>query len=462
MQKVREKIYGNLIKFIEGDSKCLIVGVSGGADSMCLLHNLDEIRKHGKLKFNLVVCHLHHMIRLDGTADRDYNFVENYCKEHDIIFEGVKVNIPERAKAYSETEEEAGRNARYEFFNEIGRKYASDNYLIVTGANANDTVETVLMRMMRGTSVTGLAGIPMRNGNIIRPMADCTRDEIEEYLKDNNLTHITDETNLEAEYTRNKIRLELIPYIIDNFNPNFVNTLLMSVNSFREDSEYLTSEADRLYSSALIDADENKISFDINKLKEAHRSIVKRVLYRAIKQIIKSESIQFKATILDAVADGLDKTSLRFTVSKDCNIYINYDKVTIESANLEVCDTTEKIIFVKESIQEIVNLEKMRISLETIISEVQIENKGDEFYIPYEEFNGKKLVIRRRKKGDMIRISPSITKKVGKLLSEKHVPVQDRDRVYVLESDGMIYSVLGVQSTRFNTRVGKFLHFIVR
>ena len=179
---ILKEIENNLLKFnMLDDTDAVVIGVSGGADSICLLYNLVSLKN--KYNFNIIACHLNHSIRLSGTAERDAEFVRSECNKLGIEYRLKKVNIPQVAKELKLTEEEAGRIERYKFFNEVGNSVAPGRYKIATGANANDSVETMLMRLIRGTTVSGLASIPAVNGNIIRPMITVQRADIEKYIE---------------------------------------------------------------------------------------------------------------------------------------------------------------------------------------------------------------------------------------------------------------------------------------
>ncbi|HLR36336.1 MAG TPA: tRNA lysidine(34) synthetase TilS, partial [Tissierellales bacterium] len=209
--KVLETIRNyNLID--EGDQ--VVIGVSGGPDSMALLYILLDIKK--VIPFNIYVAHVNHGVRGEA-ANKDEEFVRNICKDLNFPFYSIKVNMYEYAKDHNMTGEEAGRKLRYDFFKKVLKKHGRGK--IAVAHNKNDQAETLIMRFMRGTGIDGLKGIPYKRGNIIRPLLEINRDEIEAYIGENKIDTRLDKTNLEPIYNRNKIRLELMPYIEENFNP---------------------------------------------------------------------------------------------------------------------------------------------------------------------------------------------------------------------------------------------------
>ena len=197
-----KKVYDTVVKYnmIEKGDK-ILVGFSGGADSLFLVLLLIELKKI--IDFELYAAHLNHGIR-GNEATRDENFVFEFCKTNNVKLFTKHINIPEISRIQKISEETAGRNERYKFFNNICKKNGFNK--IAVAHNMNDSVETVIHNMIRGASLKGLSGIKPVNGNVIRPIIEISRDEIENYLFTNNYSFCTDSTNLANIYTRNKIR----------------------------------------------------------------------------------------------------------------------------------------------------------------------------------------------------------------------------------------------------------------
>lgn len=186
------------------------VGVSGGADSMCLLRMLMSFRERYELR--LTVVHVNHGIR-GGSADEDEAYVRKFCEEHNIAFVPVHADIPKIAGESGQSEEEAGRMVRYEAFRSVSRQYG--NTKIAVAHNSEDNAETVILNIARGSALSGLKGIaPVRSDGeftVIRPLLTVHRADIEAYLKKKGIEYRTDETNLEDEYSRNRIRHTILP-----------------------------------------------------------------------------------------------------------------------------------------------------------------------------------------------------------------------------------------------------------
>ncbi len=197
------------------------VAVSGGADSVCLLHVLLSFGAVDKN--NIVVLNVEHGIRGENSR-RDSEFVKKLCADYGVRFKGISVNVPERCKISGRSEESEAREARKEFFNGLLESREVD--CILTAHNMGDRTEGVLMHVFRGCGIQGLIGMTERDGNYIRPLINCSRGEIEDYVEKNNLKFVTDETNSETRYTRNFLRLEVLPKIRERYPLDAaVNTL---------------------------------------------------------------------------------------------------------------------------------------------------------------------------------------------------------------------------------------------
>jgi tRNA(Ile)-lysidine synthetase-like protein len=218
--------------FTSGDK--VIVAVSGGPDSLCLLHILYKLKE--RLNISLYVAHVNHCLR-GNESDEDEKFVKEFCKKINVEFRSIKVDINKVASKYNLSCETAGRKIRYEFFEELKSQFGAQK--IAVAHNANDQAETVLMRIMRGTGLDGLTGIkPVRDDIFVRPLINTTRNEIEKYCEENGLKPRIDKTNYETIYSRNKIRLELIPYMEKNFNKDVIRSLNRLAQTIRVDNDY--------------------------------------------------------------------------------------------------------------------------------------------------------------------------------------------------------------------------------
>ena len=216
----------------------IIAGVSGGPDSVCLLFLLDKYKE--TLGISLEVVHMEHGIRGKESLE-DAAFVENFCRKLAIPCHTYHRDIPKLAREWKCSGEEAGRRARYEAFEEVRSKNGGTK--IAVAHNRNDQAETVLFHLVRGSGLSGLSGIRPVRGNIIRPLLCLTREEIEDLLRKENLPFRTDATNLETDYARNRIRLNILPLLREELNPRACEHLAETAERLALAEDYLAGQA---------------------------------------------------------------------------------------------------------------------------------------------------------------------------------------------------------------------------
>ncbi|HPP31543.1 MAG TPA: tRNA lysidine(34) synthetase TilS [Soehngenia sp.] len=243
MYDIFDKFYENIIEYnLINKNDNIVAGISGGIDSVVLFDLL--VRLMNIIDYNLYVAHVNHGVRGD-EADRDERFVEKLSQRYNIPFYSRKVDMNGYAKEKKISSEEAGRILRYEFFRKILNDVGGGK--IAVAHNKNDQAETVMLRIIRGTGIDGLRGMQFQTQDIIRPILNIKRNELEEYLTAHKLDHVEDYTNVETVYQRNKIRLELFPYIEENFNPNIVDSLYRLSKNAQIDSDALDIIAEKKY-----------------------------------------------------------------------------------------------------------------------------------------------------------------------------------------------------------------------
>ena len=259
----------------------IVVGVSGGPDSICLLHILKNLKS--KLNIELYVAHINHMIREEAEEETDY--VQAFCKKLGIECFVKRVDVISKSNEEKIGTEEAGRMARYSFFDEVLKKVGANK--IATAHNSNDNAVTVLMNIIRGTGTSGLKGIePIRDNKFIRPIIECERTEIEEYCKNYNLEPRIDKSNFENIYTRNKIRNILIPEIKEMFNPNIITSLNKLSIVSREENDYLQKISEETMNNELLvykDDVNREVALNLKKFNELDRVIKSRIVLNAIR-----------------------------------------------------------------------------------------------------------------------------------------------------------------------------------
>ena len=308
----------------------IVVGLSGGPDSVCLLHILNRLKQEWDLE--IYAAHLNHQIR-GIEAQKDAFYVSKLCDEMGITFFIKSINVPEYCEKNGLSIEEGARKLRYEMFDEI--KINTKSNKIAIGHNLNDQAETILMRIMRGTGLQGLKGIDyIRDGIIIRPILDIDRSDIEEYCKQYKLNPRIDESNLENIYTRNKIRLDLIPYMKENFNPNVIESIVRMGNSLRSDNDYIEHEALNKFKEVSTLSDDG-IRININNYKDLHNSIKVRVLRYAIKNLLGDTSF-IEQKHIDDIIELEDDSKLDKMINLPRGIFVYRKKDNILLTNQEI------------------------------------------------------------------------------------------------------------------------------
>ena len=327
---MKEKVLETIKKYnlIENGDK-IVIGVSGGPDSIALLNVLLEIKNENKINFNMVVCHINHMIREEANSDEEY--VSDFCKRYNIEFYSRRIEIEKIAKESKIGTEEAGRNARYEFFNEILEKTSANK--IATAHTANDNAETVLMNIIRGSGTSGLKGIDAYRDNLIRPLINCSRYEIEEYCDKNNLNPRIDKTNFENIYTRNKGRNMLIPYVKENFNPNIIESINRLSELSKQENEYLEMQTQKAYKNVLISAKNDEIILDLNR-------------FNLQELVIKNRLVLYTINILFGTRSGIEKKHIE-DIIKLCSNNIG-NKFLIPNKKVKILVKNKKIFFIAQ------------------------------------------------------------------------------------------------------------------
>lgn len=312
----------NLIK--ENDS--IVIGVSGGPDSICLLHILNEIKN--ELNFKIYVAHINHMIREEADSETEY--VKEFCKNLGIECYIKRIDVVEIANNLKRGTEETGRQIRYEFFKEILEKTNSNK--IATAHNNNDKVETILMNILRGSGTSGLKGIEaIRDNMYIRPLINTSREEIEEYCETNKLEPKIDESNNENIYTRNKIRNIVIPYIKQEFNPNIIKTINRLSEVANEENEYLNKVTENEFNKLLLEKANNSYVLNLKDFNKLELVIKRRVILYTINELLSSTT-------------GIEKVNID-DIIKLCNNNIG-NKYLSPIKNLKVLVKKGKIFFI--------------------------------------------------------------------------------------------------------------------
>lgn len=412
----------------------IVVGVSGGPDSMALLYVLMDIRK--QLDFNIIVAHVNHGVRgQDALADR--LFVERISLKLNLSFYYKDVDMEGYAKAKGITDEEAGRELRYGFFREILRLNGGGK--IAVAHNKNDQAETLILRIMRGTGIDGLKGMNFITSDVIRPLLNISREEIEEYIFKNHIDTVLDKTNLLPIYSRNKVRLELIPYIKENFNPNIVNALWRLSRTADLDSRFLQEIAEDKLKLIMKKETQHSIVLDGCLFNKQDRCIRQRLARIAISRL--KGSLQ---GISEQNIDNLIELVYRLETGKQINLpggllgRISYDDFIIEHESFEYPDFNYTLKYGKNDFLDL----NISINITFEDNESNVNKKGMRCF-DYDKIKGD-LRIRNRIIGDKINpFGMNGTKKLKDYFIDKKVPKGLRNKISLLVDEENIIWVMG-------------------
>lgn len=300
----------------------IVIGVSGGPDSICLLHVLYGLKE--KLGIEIVVAHVNHMLR--DVADLETEYVQNFCKKLGIQCYVKKADILEISKTQKKGTEEVGRQVRYDFFDEVAKKTNSNK--IATAHNSNDRAETVILNILRGSGLSGLKGIePIRDNKYIRPLINTDRQDIENYCNDNKLEPKYDKTNNENIYTRNKVRNTVIPYIKKEFNPNIIKTINRLSSLATEENEYLQAITKQEFENLLIEKTEN-IILDLHKFNSLNLVIKRRLILYTINEVLHTTNGIEKVNIDDIIKLCKNNIGNKYLMPiKEIKVYVKKGKI---------------------------------------------------------------------------------------------------------------------------------------
>ncbi len=421
----------------------VVMGVSGGADSMCLLFVLMELKE--KMDLSLCAVHVNHGIRGE-KAKRDQEFVENFCSSHGILWKTFRGDIPKLAQTWKMSQEEAGRTFRYQCFDQALKDLDWENGKIAVAHHENDVAETFLMNIFRGSGIHGLTGICPVRGNVIRPLLNLDRQEIENFLTRKNISFCTDDTNFENTYTRNRIRNVLIPYIQEYINSRGVDHMADLARENRELAQYMDKERDKAWDT-VIRPDK---SLDADRLKSLDPVLAREVLRRWIGE-----------------AAGRLKDITREHIHQVMGLICKpVGKQTVLPYGLIVERGYDSLKFVGPGNKQISGFEEipLEISKETgIITSVPIKNAGftvemvirdpgenqrieENRYTKWMDYDKieNRLQLRHRCPGDYLIVDKKGSRKLlRRVMIDDKIPKEERDKLMLIADGSHVLWIIG-------------------
>ena len=328
---IENKVLETIKKYqlIEKEDK-LVIGVSGGPDSMALLHILLTLQEKEQIpSCTLLVAHVNHMLRKE--ADEETAYVEEFCRLHQIPCFVKRAKVEELAQKAKMGTEEMGRNIRYQFFEEVRQKEKAQK--IVTAHHANDNAETVLMNILRGSGTAGLRGIePIRKNEknvvFVRPLLNCTKEEIYEYCEEKKLQPKIDKSNQENVYNRNKVRNILIPFLEKEWNPNIVATLNRLSELARQENQYLERQTQKAYGDMVLEEGKDSIVLSLKKWNGQDFVIKSRVIRYTINRLLGTTKDIEKIHIEDIIKLCENNVGNKYLIpNKKVKVLVNKGKI---------------------------------------------------------------------------------------------------------------------------------------
>lgn len=417
----------NEVKLKDGDT--IVLGNSGGPDSMCLLTILLRLRE--KYHLNIVSAHVNHNVRSESAAEKE--FLMNYCKDNNVGFEAMTIE-----RYGDDNFHNQARKIRYNFFNDVVRKYDA-NYLM-TAHHGDDLVETILMRMVRGSTLKGYSGFEkiLDNGTFktVRPLVFITKDEALKFDEENNIPYVIDKSNFKGKYTRNRYRMNILPFLKEE-DPRVHEKFLKFSETLNEYDSFINNEIKRTIGRVYKN---NKI--DVSKYRELDPLIQKKIIYVILEEIYKEDLMIINDRHVKLIMDLLN--------SKRAN-----SKICLPH-NVQVIKSYDEVLFTKE-VKETISYEMELIKYALLPNGHKIEvvddeesNNNDVCRIDSSEVSFP-LYVRTRKLGDKMFLKKiDGYKKVKDIFIDCKIPTKDRDKwPIVVDSKDKIIWIPGVKKSKF-------------
>ena len=420
----------------------IVVGFSGGPDSVFLVEMLKKLQHFFNFKIYLV--HINHLLRGED-ADSDENFSFEYAKKNNLEIFIKRIPVKKIAKEIGKTLEEVGREERYKFFSEIYEKVGATK--IATAHNKDDQIETFLFRLIRGTSLQGLEGIKIKNNNVIRPISEIYKKDILEYLNKNEIQYKIDKTNFENEFTRNSIRLDLIPFIEERYNIKFKDKIFSLIKEIRENNQN-----NSLNLSDYTDS-ENRIILE--KTKFLSNFDKKNLLSLFLNQ----KNIEVNRNKIDEINSLIKSNGTKkIDLDKTYRIVKDYTYLYIEDKK-ENCVINNNVIQVKIPSEQIFDNFKITVSA---VENLDIPKEKNQYLLDaiYNDI----IEVRYRKEGDRIFLGEKHSKKIKEIFIDQKIPKNIRDRLPIFLYNNTIFWIYNVKKAyipKINKNENKLIKVLI-
>ena len=433
-----EKVKGTISRYnMLAPNVRVVVGVSGGPDSVSLIHLLSRLQ--GEYNLSLWIAHLNHRLR-GREAEEEEKWVKQFGRELGIYVISDSCDVRLLAKRKKLSLEEAGRRARYSFLEHVANEVRASR--IALAHTASDQVETFLMRLIKGAGPDGLSGIPPVRNGVVRPLIDTFREEIEAYCKENDLHPCQDSSNLDLCFLRNRIRWDLIPHLSGQYNPRVGEALFRASQILRDEGDYLERETRKVLRSIVLGQKRNEVILDTQKLCRLHPAIRRRVLRKAVGEV----GGDLKGITFDHINSALGMGSGRGTKKLDFSggivVKREYDRLVIRrrGSNNKVSFRYPLVVPGKTELGEL----NLILEAENIVERPTNFAKDNSVAYLDHDMLQEPLFLREKKRGD--RFQPSGmrgSKKIKDFFIDLKIPLEERDKVPLLISKDKVAWVVG-------------------
>ncbi|WP_335982590.1 tRNA lysidine(34) synthetase TilS [Fusobacterium polymorphum] len=420
----------------------IVVGFSGGPDSVFLVEMLKKLQHFFNFKIYLV--HINHLLRGED-ADSDENFSFEYAKKNNLEIFIKRIPVKEIAKEIGKTLEEVGREERYKFFSEIYEKVRATK--IATAHNKDDQIETFLFRLIRGTSLQGLEGIKIKNNNVIRPISEIYKKDILEYLNKNEIQYKIDKTNFENEFTRNSIRLDLIPFIEERYNIKFKDKIFSLIKEIRENNQNNSLNlSDYTDSENRIILEKTKFLSDFDKK-------------NLLSLFLNKKNIEVNRNKIDEISSLIKNNGTKkIDLDKSYRIVKDYTYLYIEDKK-ENCVINNNVIQVKIPSEQIFDNFKITVST---VENLDIPKQKNQYLLDaiYNDI----IEVRYRKEGDRIFLGEKHSKKIKEIFIDQKIPKDIRDRLPIFLYNNTIFWIYNVKKAyipKINKNENKLIKVLI-
>jgi len=419
----------------------VVTGFSGGADSTALLSVLWECKEI--LGIKVIAVHVNHGIR--NEAGQDESFCKDFCKERRIPFIVRFIDIPSMAKKEKLTEEEAGRLARYQIFNEVLESEGGD--FVAVAHHQNDVAETLLMNLSRGSGLKGGSSIRPKRDNIIRPLLCVSRKEIEDYLREKEISFCTDKTNLENDHTRNYVRNVIIPALSENVNQRSVEHLAKAARSFERAEEFISGYAKSLFESVATCKDRG-VSFDVSTIAGEADIIKENFILLCFEKLVRNRK-DIGAVHVESVLKLMERTKGTNYVNLPYGLVAvrSYSTLTIEKQGNSIDNSSEITFEIKEGTETMVDVPGLGTAKIALLPYDSTKEPPSETYTKWLDYDRIQAVsFRKRQPDDHIFIEQDgklRKKELRKFFTDEKVPISDRESMYLLVDGNSVLWVPG-------------------